>query len=104
MTRCIRSFATPTAAALGFAGQLLKINADTTIQRTIDDAHRGRVFSIFDMMINVALVLGITTYALLEPVRENVNNGAAYAVVLLSLSAALALFLFTKYRQNLRQN
>ena len=92
------------AAALGFAGQLLKINADTTIQRTIDDAHRGRVFSIFDMMINVALVLGITTYALLEPVRENVNNGAAYAVVLLSLSAALALFLFTKYRQNLSQN
>ena len=89
-----------TAASLGFAGQLLKINADTTIQRTIDDAHRGRVFSIFDMMINVALVLGITTYALIAGVRDNVNVGTAYSVVLLSCSTALALFLLRKYRAN----
>lgn len=87
-----------TAASLGFAGQLLKINADTTIQRTIDDAHRGRVFSIFDMMINVALVLGITTYALIAGIRDNVNVGTAYSVVLLSCSTALALFLLRKYR------
>jgi putative intracellular protease/amidase len=89
-----------TAASLGFAGQLLKINADTTIQRTIDDAHRGRVFSIFDMMINVALVLGITTYALIAGIRDNVNVGTAYSVVLLSCSTALALFLLRKYRAN----
>ena len=87
-----------TAASLSFAGQLLKINADTTIQRTIDDAHRGRVFSIFDMMINISLILGITTYALIEGIRENVNFGAAYSVVLLSCSAGLALFLLGKYR------
>ena len=89
-----------TAASLGFAGQLLKINADTTIQRTIDDAHRGRVFSIFDMMINVALVLGITTYALIAGIRDNVNVGTAYSFVLLSCSTALALFLLRKYRAN----
>jgi MFS family permease len=89
-----------TAASLGFAGQLLKINADTTIQRTIDDAHRGRVFSIFDMMINVALVLGITTYALNAGIRDDVNVGTAYSVVLLSCSAGLALFLLRKYRAN----
>lgn len=87
-----------TAASLSFAGQLLKINADTTIQRTIDDAHRGRVFSIFDMMINISLILGITTYALIEGLRENVNVGATYSVVLLSCSAGLALFLLGKYR------
>jgi MFS family permease len=87
-----------TAASLGFAGQLLKINADTTIQRTIDDAHRGRVFSIFDMMINVALVLGITTYALTEGIRENINVGTAYSVMLLSCSTGLAIFLLRKYR------
>lgn len=87
-----------TAASLSFAGQLLKINADTTIQRTIDDAHRGRVFSIFDMMINVSLILGITTYALISGIRENVNAGSAYAVVLLSCSAGLAFFLLRKYR------
>jgi hypothetical protein len=89
-----------TAASLGFAGQLLKINADTTIQRTIDDAHRGRVFSIFDMMINVALVLGITTYALTEGIRENINVGTAYSVMLLSCSTGLAIFLLRKYRAN----
>ena len=89
-----------TAASLGFAGQLLKINADTTIQRTIDDAHRGRVFSIFDMMINVALVLGITTYALIAGIRDNVNVGTAYSVVLLSCSTGLAIFLLRKYRAN----
>lgn len=87
-----------TAASLSFAGQLLKINADTTIQRTIDDAHRGRVFSIFDMMINVSLILGITTYALISGIRENVNAGSAYAVFLLSCSAGLAFFLLRKYR------
>ena len=87
-----------TAGSLSFAGQLLKINADTTIQRTIDDAHRGRVFSIFDMMINVSLILGITTYALISGIRENVNAGSAYAVVLLSCSAGLAFFLLGKYR------
>lgn len=89
-----------TAASLGFAGQLLKINADTTIQRTIDDAHRGRVFSIFDMMINVAIVLGITTYALIDEIRDDVNVGTAYSVVLLSCSTGLALFLLRKYRAN----
>jgi MFS family permease len=87
-----------TAASLSFAGQLLKINADTTIQRTIDDAHRGRVFSIFDMMINVALVLGITTYALIAGIRDDVNVGTAYSVVLLSCSTGLAMFLLLKYR------
>jgi len=87
------------AAALGFAGQLLKINADTTIQRTIDDAHRGRVFSIFDMMINVALVLGITTYALIAVLRENVNMGAAYSATLLGCSTGLAIYLLRKYRK-----
>ena len=87
------------AASLGFAGQLLKINADTTIQRTIDDAHRGRVFSIFDMLINVALVLGITTYALMGGLRDNTNLGTAYSVALLSCSTGLALYLLRKYRK-----
>jgi len=88
------------AVTLGFAGQLLKINADTTIQRSIDDAHRGRVFSIFDMMINVALVIGITTYSLIEAARENVNIGGSYSVILLSMSTGLSLFLFSKYRKS----
>ena len=89
-----------TAASLGFAGQLLKINADTTIQRNIDDAHRGRVFAIFDMLINVSIVLGITTYALIGGIRDNINVGTAYSVALLSCSTVLALYLLGKYRTN----
>ena len=89
-----------TAAILGFAGQLLKINADTTIQRTIDDAHRGRVFSIFDMMINVALVLGISSYALISVVRDNVNLGATQSVFLLLISSGLSLLLLSDYRKS----
>lgn len=89
-----------TAAVLGFAGQLLKINADTTIQRTIDDAHRGRVFSIFDMMINVALVLGISSYALISVVRDNVNLGATQSVFLLLISSGLSLLLLSDYRKS----
>lgn len=54
---------------LGSAGQFLKINSDTTIQRDIDDAHRGRVFSIFDMLINVSIVTGICVFTLFEVVR-----------------------------------
>lgn len=58
------------ALILGAAGQFLKINADTTIQRDIDDAHRGRVFSLFDMLINVAIVSGICIFTLFEIVRS----------------------------------
>ena len=52
------------AGLLAFSGQLLKISADTSVQRNIDDIHRGRVFSLFDMAINFALVCGITLTAL----------------------------------------
>lgn len=58
------------AFLLGCAGQFLKINSDTTIQRDIDDAHRGRVFSIFDMLINVSIVTGICVFTLFEVVRS----------------------------------
>ena len=58
------------AFTIAFTGQFLKINADTTIQATIDDAHRGRVFSIFDMLLNGALVLGISAYALIPALQR----------------------------------
>jgi MFS family permease len=70
------------ALSLGLAGQFMKINADTTIQQRIDDAHRGRVFAIFDMVINVATVGGIALFALVAPIREHAQI-AAFAVGLL---------------------
>ena len=58
------------AFVIAFAGQLLKIHADTTIQALVDDLWRGRVFAIFDMLLNGSLVLGITLYAAL-PIMQN---------------------------------
>jgi MFS-type transporter involved in bile tolerance (Atg22 family) len=42
--------------------------SDTVIQRKIPDESLGRVFSLFDMIVNVALVSGIILVALLAPV------------------------------------
>jgi MFS-type transporter involved in bile tolerance (Atg22 family) len=54
--------------SLGFAGQAVKVCSDTVIQRKIPDESLGRVFSLFDMIVNVALVSGIILVALLAPV------------------------------------
>ncbi len=75
---------------LGCAGQFLKINSDTTIQRDIDDAHRGRVFSIFDMTINVSIVVGICVFTLFDVVRSElvlrvtIASSILLAVVMIS--------------------
>lgn len=58
-----------TAGMLSFVGQLLKISTDTAIQQGIDDEHRGRAFSLFDMAINASIVSGISLYALNSALR-----------------------------------
>ncbi len=57
-----------TGFSLGFAGQAVKVCSDTIIQREIPDESLGRIFSLFDMSVNVALVSGIILVALLAPV------------------------------------
>jgi len=60
-TRCLQVWA--------FAGQAVKVCSDTLIQRHIPDDRLGRVFSIFDMSVNIALVAGITVVAFLAPLN-----------------------------------
>lgn len=55
------------ALSLGFAGQSVKVCSDTLVQRFIPDDHLGRVFALFDMIVNVALVGGIVVFALVSP-------------------------------------
>jgi MFS family permease len=55
------------AASIGFAGQALKVCADTLLQRHIADDRLGRVFALFDMIVNVCLVLGISIMAFTCP-------------------------------------
>jgi MFS family permease len=44
------------ALLLGFASQAIKISVDTLIQHHVVDAFRGRVFALYDMLFNIALV------------------------------------------------
>lgn len=82
------------AFTLALAGQILKITADTSIQQNMVDAYRGRSFSIFDMGINISLVLGISLFALNDTMRN-----AMYASFVLgaALTAAIGLILAQQF-------
>jgi MFS family permease len=55
------------ALSLGFANQAAKVCCDTLIQRDIDDDFLGRVFALFDVAVNGALVLGVVIVAFTSP-------------------------------------
>ena len=48
---------------LGWTGQCVKVCSDSITQDAVEDDHRGRVFSIYDMAVNVGLVSGIIAAA-----------------------------------------
>lgn len=81
-----------TAFILALVGQLLKITSDTAIQQNIDDAHRGRVFSVSDMTINISLVSGITLYSLQDWFRLHSEVTAMVVVTSLTVATALAAY------------
>ncbi len=82
-------FLPPTAVAggfvLGFVGQGVKICVDTTLQETVDDQHRGRVFSVYDTLFNITFVAAVVAGAFLLPA-----SGVSYGV-LLGIGAAYLL-------------
>jgi hypothetical protein len=53
--------------AIGITAQGVKIVTDTAVQTECDDDHRGRVFSVYDALFNVALVAGLFVGALTLP-------------------------------------
>jgi hypothetical protein len=52
---------------IGFTAQASKICVDTVVQEEIADAYRGRAFSIYDLLFNVAFVAAAALAALLVP-------------------------------------
>lgn len=67
-------------------GQSLKVTNDALVQSKIDDIYRGRVFSVYDVVVNGAIVSGAVIAALLLP-----NTGDTYVVpALVSLIYLLA--------------
>jgi len=63
--------------ALGLSAQCVKICVDTTVQQTVDDAYMGRVFSLYDMLYNVAFVIGPAIAIPFLP-----ESGKSYPVIL----------------------
>lgn len=52
---------------VGFAGQAVKVCSDTIVQEDVDDDRRGRVFALYDVAVNVAIVVGLTAAAFAAP-------------------------------------
>lgn len=75
------------AASLGFAGQSVKVCSDTLVQRHIPDDHLGRVFALFDMIVNVCLVAGIAVLAIVSPTSGQTPWTYAAVGVMLVLAA-----------------
>ena len=74
---------TPTTLALAaiitaLFGQSLKVTNDALVQSKIDDIYRGRVFSVYDVVVNGAIVSGAVLAALLLP-----NSGDIFLVPLI---------------------
>ncbi len=55
------------ALVLGVAAQGVKVATDTAVQRGVDDAFRGRVFVLYDLCFNVALVVSTAIAATALP-------------------------------------
>ncbi|MFD3513195.1 MFS transporter [Streptomyces sp. NPDC058663] len=79
------------AFALGLVSQGSKIATDTVVQSSVDDAFRGRVFSLYDVLFNVAFVSAAAVAALVLPpdgrsVSLVVGVAVLYAAVALTLA------------------
>lgn len=55
------------AFVLGLISQAIKITTDTVVQKAVDDAYRGRVFALYDMLYNAAFVAAAGVAALMLP-------------------------------------
>jgi MFS family permease len=74
------------AFVLGLTTQGAKIATDTIVQSSVDDGYRGRIFSVYDVLFNVAFVGAAAVAALILPsdgrsVPLVVTVAAIYAAV-----------------------
>ncbi|MFB6837794.1 MFS transporter [Streptomyces sp. NPDC056361] len=78
------------AFVLGLITQGAKIATDTVVQTTVDDAYRGRVFSLYDVLFNVAFVGAAGVAALMLPPD---GRSSLLVVLVAVIYAAIALTL-----------
>ena len=68
------------AFVLGVAAQGSKICVDTIVQTSVDDAYRGRVFSFYDVIFNIAFVAAAAFGAAVAAQRRQLAR-RSYAVI-----------------------
>jgi MFS family permease len=66
------------AFLLGLAAQGIKICVDTLVQAYVSDDFKGRVFVLYDMIFNVALVVAAIIAAIILPL-----NGKSVLILVL---------------------
>ncbi|MEU3144410.1 MULTISPECIES: MFS transporter [unclassified Streptomyces] len=81
------------AFVLGLTTQGAKIATDTIVQSSVDDAFRGRIFSLYDVLFNVAFVGAAAVAALmLPPDGRSVPLVATIAVIYGGVAVAISRF------------
>ncbi|MFF3689332.1 MFS transporter [Streptomyces sp. NPDC002187] len=79
------------AFVLGLVTQGSKIATDTVVQTSVDDAFRGRIFSLYDVLFNVAFVGAAAIAALmLPPDGRSVPLVVVVALIYAAVATALA--------------
>ncbi|MEU5820762.1 MFS transporter [Streptomyces sp. NPDC047803] len=78
------------AFVLGLVTQGAKIATDTVVQIAVDDAYRGRAFSFYDVLFNVAFVAAAAAAALMLP-PDGRSVALVIGVAVLYASSALYL-------------
>lgn len=80
------------AFVLGLVTQGAKIATDTVVQTSVDDSFRGRIFSLYDVLFNVAFVGAAAVAALVLP-----PDGESAAVVI-GVAALYTIVAVTMFR------
>ncbi|MFJ7942958.1 MFS transporter [Streptomyces sp. NPDC096354] len=79
------------AFVLGVVTQGAKIATDTVVQASVDDSFRGRIFSLYDVLFNVAFVGAAAVAALILPLD---GESAAVVIGVAALYTIVAVTMF----------
>lgn len=74
----------------GMAGQAVKVTNDAIVQQTTSDIYRGRVFAVYDVVVNGAIVSGALLCAAFLPV-SGLSRTVPIGISIAYLFAALVL-------------
>ncbi|SEE91033.1 MFS transporter [Streptomyces sp. Ag109_O5-10] len=86
------------AFVLGLITQGAKIATDTLVQSSVDDGFRGRIFSVYDVLFNVAFVGAAAVAALMLPP----DGRSATLVIMVTLVYAAVAAVMTRFEGDRR--